>query len=144
MIREYETHRLPDDAIIDWENEYLSYCDNCKKDIILSKDLPKGKYYCIGCRNDIRMELGLPIDVEHEDTSLERALARQPKLLSSKLLTTASVLGTFSVFTLVIILAIDLSKSTKYLDITWAIFFLLLFSSIFLTLVAFIVRTKEN
>ena len=145
LIREYDTYRIPDDALVDWENEYLTYCERCKKDLIISKDLPAGHYYCGACREELYEEMHHITPIENKRSTEEKLVttAKSSVSRSNIYFSRAIVFFLFALAALMLVVAIDLARSTTYQALMWTIFIILLGISFFFFAIAGINKWKE-
>ncbi|GJQ61462.1 MAG: hypothetical protein SCALA702_05150 [Melioribacteraceae bacterium] len=123
MVREYDTHRIPEDALVDWENEYLTYCSGCRKDLIISKDMPKMVYYCRSCREEILVETGQVHASSNRNKSSEFISSRMLNIKSSvKNFNRAIIAILFALLALVIMAALEITRVNQFSTTLWIIF----------------------
>lgn len=120
MVREYDSHRIPDDAVVDWDNEYLTYCHRCHKDLLISIELPKMIYYCRNCREEILVETGQVHAAPVHKSNDEFIFSRMRKISSSTKHFNRAIIATlFALLALVLAAALELSKVKTFKTTLW-------------------------
>ncbi len=143
MIREYDTHRIPDDAIVDWENEYLTYCSRCKKDIIVSNDMPKMQFYCKNCRQEILIESGQSPEHNHKTEDIIKSKMK-PLMPSNRCFSRAVVSFMFALLALIMAVLLQITKTTSLLNTTWIVFGVFSAITVFFSIRAFVFKLRED
>lgn len=145
MVREYDTHRIPDDAVVDWDNEYLTYCHRCRKDLIISVDMPKMAYYCRSCREEILVETGQVHASVHRHKSSDFISSRMKEIKGSvKNFNRAIIAILFALLTLVLMAALEITKINQYSTTLWIIFSVLIVISVIYIVLAILQKLAEK
>lgn len=144
-VREYDTHRIPDDAVVDWDYEILTYCNRCGKDLLISNDMPRMIYYCKNCRDEILIEEGIVHPAKPEYNHDEMIFSRvKPVSTSSKYYNKSILYFLFSLLFLVFNISLEITHTVFYNTALWIFFGLLLLTAIIYLFKGFANKRPSN
>ncbi|MCF8306404.1 MAG: hypothetical protein K9G57_02770 [Ignavibacteriales bacterium] len=144
MIKEFESSRIPPDYEIDEEHEYLTYCESCRKDILVPKEYPAGKYYCSGCRAKFLSEKKEEFEKHFVSEKLIQSRFSSSIKKSSKAFSTSITFFLFAFAFLIFAVGVELSKENSFRKVAWGAMALSILIAIFYSLRGFLLKRSER